>query len=49
VIDEAAVALEILLVDVEARHGSEKPLEPRHAHDVGWRYGAVDRLLCDHD
>ena len=37
VIDEVAVALEVLFVDVEARRGSEKPLEPRHAHDVGWR------------
>jgi hypothetical protein len=49
VIDEVAVALEVFLVDVEARRGSEKPLEPGHAHDMGWRYGAIDWLLCDHD
>lgn len=35
-INEVAVALEVLLVDIRASDGLEEPLEFRDAYDVGW-------------
>lgn len=47
VVDELAVALEILLVDVEPCSSPEETLESRHAHNMGrWRH-SIDLSLSD--
>src|ERR1700760_4480934 len=48
VVDEVAVALEILLVDLEASGVAEKPLEPRKARRTNRWLEVIDGSLRDH-